>query len=404
MTATNTVDLGADLDNVQRLEIDGVTVNTVSDSADLSGLDHNTILTEYAVGTAIDAVDFLSLPDTPSAYGASGGMYVVSATTDAVAESTTVLSKPAANQFQITEGTTAALFTGSGTFNQSCTTTSTPTFANVVSGTPSVDSHLATKAYVDTLFTGYVYGAKLTMGSTTVATIGTTGETSILRDDTNVYTMSFTGTKTVDLTVSGVGGIQTGSSRSTTTWYGIYVIGDTTGVNPPALLLIPNGTAFSQTGYDVKRRVGWAHTDSNGSGQFIPGTYVMGKGSIRQYMYDAEWNDTTIGLRVLTNGTSTTWTTVDLSPWVAPTSTHAKIRVNFTNSDGAAGHDVGFRPKGSVVPRSTALYAVQPGVVVTRKGFPQLDVPTDDAQQIEYAVANSVDKADVIIVGFTDEI
>ena len=82
------------------------------------------------------------------------------------------------------------------------------------------------------------------------------------RDPTNVINIVKQG-GTVDITVSGINGLQTGSSEAANTWYSLYVIADTTGVEPTAFLLIPEGTAFSQSGYDKLRRIGFLRNNAS---------------------------------------------------------------------------------------------------------------------------------------------
>ena len=61
------------------------------------------------------------------------------------------------------------------------------------------------------------------------------------RDSTGIHTMKTGVTKTVDMTVSGAGGLDTGSEASST-WYAVYIIDDTSGNNNPAGLFSTNAT------------------------------------------------------------------------------------------------------------------------------------------------------------------
>lgn len=80
---------------------------------------------------------FIKLSDTPNAYTLPNAIYNVNGAGDAVNESSTLLTEPALNQFQIARGTTALLMQGDLTvesasfLNQDLTTDASPTFANI---------------------------------------------------------------------------------------------------------------------------------------------------------------------------------------------------------------------------------------------------------------------------------
>ncbi len=109
---------------------------------------------------------------------------------------------------------------------------------------------------------GYLDGGNVQWNSVTqVAIIATS-----CRDSTDSFNLVLSGTTTITITTSGVGGLQTSSSEAADTWYQCFIIGDTTGVNATTTLLVPQGVAFSQTGYDVFRRMG--HVRNNGVSNF----------------------------------------------------------------------------------------------------------------------------------------
>lgn len=86
------------------------------------------------------------------------------------------------------------------------------------------------------------------------------------RDSTGAYSF-FVSTITIDITVSGANGLDTGSEAGST-WYYIYLIGDTSGTN--AVKAVFSTSASSPTlpsGYDVFARVGAVRND--GSSNFL---------------------------------------------------------------------------------------------------------------------------------------
>ena len=81
-------------------------------------------------------------------------------------------------------------------------------------------------------------------------------------DSTGVHYIDVGSTLTADNTVSGAGGLDTGTVAADTK-YALFVIDDTAGVNAADALLSLSGTAPTMpAGYDVFRRVGWVRTDA----------------------------------------------------------------------------------------------------------------------------------------------
>jgi len=118
-----------------------------------------------------------------------------------------------------------------------------------------------------TLVPSAISGANPVYINTDSITIGTASEDSIVRASTNDFTMKWTGTLTADITVSGAGGLDTGSEAANT-WYAVYVIGDSTGINTPNTLISVSFTSPTlPSGYDKFRRVGWVR--NNGTSNFF---------------------------------------------------------------------------------------------------------------------------------------
>lgn len=114
---------------------------------------------------------------------------------------------------------------------------------------------------------GFITIARLSWGSLTTISVGIAGKRSVVATNDGSGLVSWGGVLAADITVSGPGGRQTGSALLPNQWYRVLAIGDSSGVNSPAILLVPNGTAFSQAGYDVFRRVGFVRT--NGASEIL---------------------------------------------------------------------------------------------------------------------------------------
>jgi len=99
----------------------------------------------------------------------ANAIQTTNATVDGLAESTTTITSPASNQFQLTEGITDLLVTNDCTINQDLSTTSDVTFNKVTSG----DGYFTGKLTVDGLVdpTGFVATPQASPPTTTDGTI-----------------------------------------------------------------------------------------------------------------------------------------------------------------------------------------------------------------------------------------
>lgn len=244
--------------------------------------------------------------------------------------------------------------------------------------------------------TGYVHGGKIRGGAVpgNQVTLGTAGQDSLCRDVGDTFDLAWSGVLTADINDAGPGGLQTGSAEAASTWYEIHIIGDTTAVNATDILLIPVGTAFSEVGYDVNRRIGYVR-NSSGSDFLLFST--TGLGSLRAYLWDEPIQNT----RILLGGVAVAFAAISAAAFVPPTSERLKFRCDFDNA--AAVDDARFRPTGSTTTDNAALYAVQPGIITSADFFAALDMACDSSQSIDYAL-QSAGVIDISIVGFWDEI
>ncbi|UCC72335.1 MAG: hypothetical protein JSV86_18505 [Gemmatimonadota bacterium] len=246
---------------------------------------------------------------------------------------------------------------------------------------------------------GYIHGARLLWLSTSTGSVGDAGQLSAMRDAGDSFDISFTGVLSFDITTSGPGGLQTGSSEAASTWYEVHVIADSLAINPTAALLIPYGTAFSEPGYDKNRRVGWMRNDSLST--FKKFDTMPGLGSRRRYFYDLVYN----ALYVVSNGTATTPTAISCATRAPPTCTEVWLHYRYQPTGNF--DDFFVRPTGSAVARVNSPWDIQPSVASTgvsdevRCGTP---VPCDDSQSIDYAVQSAGGPVWISCSGYTDEV
>lgn len=220
-------------------------------------------------------------------------------------------------------------------------------------------------------------GFLVNRASVSTITIGT----GAARDSTNIKTIVVSSPLTVDITASGVNGLDTGS-ESADTWYVVFIIDDTTLVNSPAGLLSLSETSPTlPSGYDVFRRVGWAR--NNGSSDFYNFKQI-GSGPTRV----VRWlEDIDTILVVLTSGGATVFTDIVLTEFVPPSSTIANI---FASS---FVKNFIFRPDGTTL---RFMLVNEGGTFVF-----DIDCP---AQIIEYEGDSPAGQIDVSCLGYTDDL
>ena len=245
---------------------------------------------------------------------------------------------------------------------------------------------------------GFIFNARLSWDSISQVSIGTAGQLSAVKDSKGMSNISWKGILTASMAVSGAGGLQTGSVEAANTWYRVLVIADSTGVNAPAALLVPEGTSFSQAGYDIFRRVGYAR--NNGSSNFLK-FFQAGDGSVRFIYYD----ETAAVLAALLNGNATAFADVSLATLVPPIGrATVYLGLAFENVGGgtAATDELMLRPKGSTI--ATPVIRMAPGILLTQKQKQNVLMFVDATQTLQYQVSANNDGADIAVVGYYDEL
>jgi hypothetical protein len=157
-----------------------------------------------------------------------------------------------------------------------------------------------------------------------------------VRDSLNAYDIVLTA-QTIDATINGANGLDTGSLAASTFYY-VHAIGDSLNNNAGALLLSLSRTAPTMpAGYDCFRWLGVALTDGSSHFLLMKNT---GNGTARTLYWDA-------GIQVLNAGTQTgSFLAVSCAAAVPPIdATPVMFDVNFIPATAADG--VSFRPTGS---------------------------------------------------------
>ncbi len=255
---------------------------------------------------------------------------------------------------------------------------------------------------------GYMCGFEMSYVNSNTVSL----QAGACRDYNDSYNICTTNPLTIDITVSGAGGLDFGTENFID-WYAVHVIADSTGINAPVGLLSLSASPSLPVGYDVFRRVGWVR---NSLGNFIP-FKQSGKDKDRKYCYD---NFVLFNI-VLAGGTASQWTTVSLSNRVPPTSCYVYLQANFNSSD--PGDDWAFRTTGSAygspvgnipspLERAYAPQNVQLGFTtgpfIFNEARKQMEMCTGVNQQIDYASDLSFPGfgfgVDLFVIGFDDVI
>jgi hypothetical protein len=230
---------------------------------------------------------------------------------------------------------------------------------------------------------GYVN--KLMLDRPTVSTVRIA--TGSCTDATDTVYMNNTASITVDITVSGIDGLDNGSEASST-WYAIYVVSGSTGMG--GLLVAGAGVPYMPSGYKYYRRVGWAYNHSDDDLQNFVQT---GTGNERGVHWLESITDYT---GVVSLGTSAfpARTAVDCSSRVPPTAHAYGVRAYATGS--TSGTNAALLPlavSGTMGGGWMALYPNEDagtggagaGVVATQFGeFPVGNLPGENILGFDY--------------------
>jgi hypothetical protein len=253
----------------------------------------------------------------------------------------------------------------------------------------------------------YVNGLRLVSVSTTTMTVSQ----GLCRDSTNTNDIKVglplnvaatqtgvepvaagAGAVTIDVTLSGAGGIDTGTVAAST-FYAVHAIGDSYGVNPGSALLSLSLTAPTlPKGYDMFRRIGFIKTDGS--------SHIL---AFRQYGVTADrwmWWDVAIATSI-TAGSSATFASVDCSAGIPAMGTisDAIFLVVFTPT--AANNTVELRPGLS---SATNGYSRASGDVAAVATTVMMQCPIDSpyTDAVDYLVTGSATA--ISVSGYLDQL
>lgn len=205
------------------------------------------------------------------------------------------------------------------------------------------------------------------------------------RDDADSVNINVSTDITIDITTvtgaSVVDGLMNGLTESTDQWYYVWVIAKAGGLEPAGLLTTSSSTiATYPTDYLYKRLLGVIRNDA--SGDFIP--FQIGSGwphrpevyyQIETTYYQGAWQNGPNN--VLSAGTATSLTDLDLSDFIPPISKRGILHSTLYGST-SLGH-VQWLEKGGT--ESVRQMSGSSGAVVTSHSF---QLSTDASQVVQY--------------------
>lgn len=238
--------------------------------------------------------------------------------------------------------------------------------------------------YINGLKLVYLTGTTMTVtagrcsNSTNVNDISVGLPLNVAATQTGTEPVVGSGGVTINTAANGAGGLDIGSMANST-FYAVYAIGDSYGVEPGSALISANLTQpLLPAGYDMYFRIGFIK--SSGAAAILP--FRQDGCGLDRWM----WYDAPIATDI-TNGSSATYAAVDCSAGLpSATPTMVRFYCNFTPT--AADDTLVLAPGTST---STLGYASASGSVAAVVETVQLTCPTDAplTDAIDYKVTGS---------------
>lgn len=263
---------------------------------------------------------------------------------------------------------------------------------------------MAIKTPVAAWFTPFISGMNLAYATTTTFTVAA-GVASNGNTIANSNLITIDSAVTITTTVSGAGGLDTGTIAASTKYY-VYAIGasaypdsglndQTTGyVNayPGSALISASTSPTLPLNYDMYRYLGTVYTD--GSSHFLS-FYQTGTGTRRPMYYDA-------GISVLSAGTSTTYASVSLATAVPTAGLDVIVTTSLTPNSSAS--VINLAPYGSSSTNGLAQIKGQVAAVVNTVTSQLPSASNAGVPYILYKTTSGSDSVSMVVTGYIDQL
>lgn len=242
---------------------------------------------------------------------------------------------------------------------------------------------------VAVLDTGDIDGLKASWVSATQISIGV----GSCRSDDDTEDIVVAATLTATITSTGANGRNVDTAEQANKWYALCVIKNPTTSTVAAFLINQDdlGGFTFPAGYTVKRRVAWVRNDASSN---LRKTNFKGRGKHRTVFYDV--NAVTY-LQALSSGSATSYTNVDVSEWLPPTSTRGFMSIYITPPLLIASLAY-IRPDGSSSASTSVFFSHYDD---SSNGS---EFETNASQVFEYQVNSSGTDLDIWILSYYDEV
>lgn len=236
---------------------------------------------------------------------------------------------------------------------------------------------------------GYLEGLRLSYLSASTVRINS----GSCRSDDNLFNIILSANTTLNIANSGALGLDAGAEANDT-WYAVWLIGDSTGVEATSGILSTSDTAPTlPAGYDSKRLLGYVRNDS--AGDFLD--FVMrGQSATRRVIYDED----RATLLALNGGSGTSFTNVALAALQPPLSTYVLLmgRLKISVATGSATDEAQIRANGGDA--TDGPFYFSPGVVTDAGATFRTEMVTSGSQGIQYLVSGADCDLDLWVLGY----
>lgn len=188
------------------------------------------------------------------------------------------------------------------------------------------------KSYNQALFP-YAYGLGLSNNATTPNTKLDVAVGSIL-DSSKTFQLNLDVAVTIDASVVGLNGIDTGALAASTL-YKVFLVADPQSYNVTGAIISASSTPVLPYGYGAYALIGYVATD--GASHFLKGYWTDDKSSLRTFMYDAPQ------ATAITAGNAVAYTAIDLSALV-PAVANIPVYVDSALTPSAASQTLKLQP------------------------------------------------------------
>lgn len=234
----------------------------------------------------------------------------------------------------------------------------------------------------------YVNGLALSWLTTTTFSVGAGACSN--SNDVNDITLSAPVTNVI--THVGVNGVDIAAAVAST-FYAVYVIGDSTEYQPTASLisLASNAAPSLPFGYDMYRRVGFILTDGSAN---VLKFWQYGNGSGKDM-----WYDTPIATPAIT--TATTYATQSLAAGIPAIACETFLKVQYTAN--SATNVVNMGPFGSIPTAAMVIFGY--GVAAEQQGMAVVPCALNSGvPTIEHKETSASDALALLVSGYRDNL